>query len=237
MALNVTVTDFLLAMRRRTDNEGTSATDRFSDLECISYLNRAVASFWRFQVESRGGNYEVSTTTIPTVAGVSLYALSATFYRLLNVNVTIDSRKEWVLPFDENERATLSDSSLGWSGRPIRYSLVGDNIEFLPTPTAVYSVEVRYVPDPPTLAAGGSFNCVNGDGRNYIIDSASVFMAEKDENYELSNALKASVAELKAALVSSLPNRDQNFPPRIQDVSTLPRGGMRMSYRGYRSRF
>ena len=86
---------------------------------------------------------------------------------------------------------------------------------------------MRFVPDPPTLVAGNSFDCVNSDGTNFIIDSASKFMAEKDENWELAATLATEIAGLQAALMSSLPNRDQNFPPRIQDVRRLPRGGSR----------
>ena len=225
MALVYTVAQLIDGMRKRTDNEGLSATDRFPDLECIYYLNRAVYQFWRIMVESRAGNWKVSTTSLVTTAGTSLYALDTTFYRLLNVNATIDQRKQWLVPFDENERAVLSDTNVGWTGRPFRYSLVGSNIEFLPTPSAAYTIEVRFVPDPPTLVAGGTFDAVNGDGLNYIIDSASKFMSDKDENFELSGSLSSSISELKSALMMSLPNRDQNFPPRIQNVQFLARGG------------
>ncbi len=224
MALPYTVAQFLDAARKRTDNEGISASDRFPDLEWITYLNRAVWRFWRIMVESRAGNWHVSTTNVSTIPGSSIYALDARFYRLLNVNATIDNRKQWIVPFDENERAALSDANVGWSGRPFRYSLVEDNIEFLPTPTAVYTIELRFVPDPPTLIAGGSFDCANGDGVNYIIDEMSLLAAEKDENFELANTLRGSIAQLKAALETSLPNRDQNFPPRIQNVQSA-RGG------------
>lgn len=214
-------------MRKRTDNESVSALDRFPDAECLGYLNRAVQTFHRIMVESRAGNFKVSTATVATVSGTSVYALDATFYRLLNVNATIDGRKQWLVPFDENERAALSDTSVGWSGRPFRYSLVGSNIEFLPTPTAVYSIEVRYVPDPVVLVSGNSYDCVNSDGMNFIIDQASKYMADKDEAWELSAALASELTSLQMALQSSLPNRDQNFPPRIQDVQGLPRGGSR----------
>ncbi len=227
MALTYTVAQFLSDMRKRTDNEGTSALDRFGDPVCIGYLNRAVWAFWRIMVESRAGNFKVAVTTVTTTNGTSLYALDATFYRLLNVNATIDGHKDWLTPFDENERAMLSDSGTGWSGKPFRYSLVGSNIEFLPTPKAAYTVEVRFVPDPPTLVAGNSFDCVNADGLNFIVDTAAKFMSDKDENFELSGSLSASIGSLEKALMASLPNRDQNFPPRIQDVRFLPRGGPR----------
>ncbi len=225
MALTYTVAQFLDGMRQRTDNTGTSAEDRFDDTECIGYLNRAVWSFYRVLVETRAGSYKVGTATVSTSPGVSVYALDATFYRLLDVEATIDNRKQWLVPFDSNERAALSDTNVGWSGKPFRYSLQGSNIEFLPTPTAVYSIEVRFVPDPPTLVAGNSFDCINGDGVNFIIDSAAIYMAEKDENFDLARSLQASVAKLEQALAMSLPNRDQNFPPRIQNVRNLARGG------------
>lgn len=218
MALTITVAALDAAIRARTDNEGTSALDRFSTAEVLTYINRAVQTFWRVMVESRAGNFKVSTTTVPTVSGTSVYALDATFYRLLNVNVTANGRKTWITPFDENERAALSDTNAGWIGVPFHYSLVGSNIEFLPTPGGVYSVEVRFVPDPPTLVAGNSFDCVNSDAMNFIIDTAAKFLADKDENWELSAMLKASTTELQQALIMSLPSRDQNFPPRIQDI-------------------
>lgn len=225
MALTYSVTQFLADMRQRTDNEGTSAADRFGDAECVGYLNRAVWAFWRVMVESRGGNFKVSADTVTTIPSVSLYSLNSSFYRLLNVNATIDNRKQWLVPFDENERAALSDTNVGWSGKPFRYSLVGSNIEFLPVPTAAFVIEVRFVPDPPLLTIGDSFDCVSGDGVNFIVDSASVYMAEKDENFELAGSLKSSAAKLEQALAMSLPNRDQNFPPRIQNVRHLSRGG------------
>ncbi len=227
MALSHSVTNFLAEMRQRTDNEGTTALERFPDSECLGYLNRAVATFWRMMVESRAGGYAIGTAPLTTTAGTSLYALNATFYRLLGVYATINSVKQWIVPMDANERAALSDTNAGWTGEPFRYELVGGNIEFLPTPSAEYDIEVRYVPNPPTLIAGQSFDCVNGDGVNFIVDTACVYMAEKDENFELSASLKASAAALKEALTASLPNRDQNYPPRIQDVRGLSRGGSR----------
>ena len=232
MALTQTVTQLTDFIRKRTDNEGTSATDRFPDTEILICINRAVYAFWRLMVESRAGNFQVSTTTINTINGTSVYALDATFYRLLNVNATVNGRKQWLVPFDENERAMLSDTNAGWSGQPFRYSLVGSNIELLPTPTAVYAVEVRYVPDPPTLLSNSSFDCVNGDGLCFIVDFASKLVAEKDQDGELASTLSGSIAELRAALATSLPNRDQNFPPRIQDVRSLARGGSARAGRG-----
>lgn len=236
MALTYPVSAFLDAIRKRTDNEGASALDRFDNDEVLGYLNRAVWAFWRIMVESRGGNFQVGTTTVSTESGRSIYPLAATFYRLLNVNATIDGRSQWLVPFDENERAMLSDPSVGWSGRPFRYALVGSNIEFLPAPNGVFSVEVRFVPDPPTLTELNSFDCVNADGMNFIIDAAAKLMAEKDENFDLATAIGMEMAELKASLQTSLPNRDQNFPPRIQDVSHARggAGGLRMRRRGGR---
>ncbi len=227
MALSRTVAQFLTDMRQRSDNEGTSALDRFPDPECILYLNRAVWAFHRIVVESRGGNYKVSAVSVPTVSGTSVYALDAAFYRLLNVNATLNGHKIWLDSFDENERAQLSDANNGWSGQPFKYSLVGSNIELLPTPTAVYTIEVRFVPDPPTLVAGNSYDAVNGDGVNFIVDTAAGFMASKDENWELYNSLKSSAATCKEALEMSLPNRDQNTPPRIQNVRPMSRFGSR----------
>lgn len=227
MALTRSASQFLTDMRQRTDNEGVSATDRFPDSECLNYLNRAISEFYRIMVETRSGGYKIATIDFNTTGGVSLYPLQANFYRLLNVMITIDSRKQWLVPMNENERADLSDTGIGWAGRPLRYTLRGDNIEFLPVPTSSYPVEIDYVPDPPTLLISDSFDCVNADGMNFIIDTASKYMAEKDENWELSQVLSASIARLEAALRQSIPNRDQNMPPRIQDVRFLPRGGSR----------
>lgn len=227
MALVHSVTQFLADIRQRSDNEGVSATDRFPDAEILGYINRSVSAFWRIMVESRSGNYQVATVNFNTVNGISVYSLQANFYRLLNVNITVDTRKQWMVPFDENERAALSDVNVGWSGRPFRYSLVGGNIEVLPSPTGSYAVEVRYVPDPPTLTLGSSFDCVNADGMNFIIDTAAKYMADKDGDAELSAILAQSAGKLEAQLMQSIPNRDQNFPPRIQDVRFLARGGVR----------
>ncbi len=226
MALTRTVAQFLEDCRNRTDNQGASAIDRHPDVDLIGYLNRAVWSFWRIMVETRGGNFKVSSETVSTVAGDSLYPLNATFYRLLDVNATVDGRKEWLTSFSDNERAVLSDSNAGWEGKPFRFSLVGSNLELLPTPSAAYDVEVRFVPDPPTLDVGDSFDCVNGDGVNFLVDSMSKYVADKDEAYELSGTLSTSIAELRSALMASLPNRDQSGPPRIIDV----RGGRNLRW-------
>ncbi len=225
MALTRSVNDLVDDMRKRTDNEGTSALDRFPTPECVTYLNRAVWSFWRIMTETSAGNWKVSSTTLTTTAGTSIYSLDASFYRLLNVNATINSRKQWLVPMDRNERAALSDTNVGWSGQPFRYELVGSNIEFLPVPSAAYTIEVRFVPDPPTLSSGQSIDCVNGDGVNFLIDSACIFMAEKDENMELAASLRNSVNNLQQSLAASFQSRDQAYPSRIQDVRGLARGG------------
>jgi hypothetical protein len=217
MALNVNRGAIRASVRQAADIE--NATARHSDSELNDFINRGIAALYYLINESRGGQYYVTTATVPTVAGTASYALASDFYKLLSVTATINGRQCPLLPVDdEAQRVLLSDTSYGWRGEPARYELAGGNIVFYPTPQAVYSIAVRYVPAAPQPAADGTNLDTIERFDDYVIYYAAREAATKDEEWELVTALTTRLLEVEARVRASAPMRDQGAPPRVQDT-------------------
>src|SRR5690349_4605248 len=120
----------LLDIRQRTNQENSTFV---TDAELTEYLNQELAELWGRLVYNQGQPHLRSSTTVDVTAGTALYPLPADFWSMQEVTATINGVTGFVQPFMVSERAALSSETAQLIYSPIRYRIVADNIEFLPS--------------------------------------------------------------------------------------------------------
>lgn len=221
-------------MRNRAYQRGgfESALARFPEAEVTAYLNESIADLWDQILRARGFDGYEASTTISTVAGTTVYAVTAAFYELLSVSIDLGAGRGSVpmQRFSSLERPELENPATWGDGQPYAYKLVGNNIELLPTPLAAYSVEVRYIPTSTELSGDSdTFDGINGWEEWAVVDAARK-MATKERDWELVGNLQADLRRLEDRIKVMAGSRDRANPRRVVDV----RGRGRVFGRGRR---
>lgn len=231
MARSVTTAQMLTRVRRRADIE--SKLDRFPDAGLIDDLNEGIADLWDELVKARGHGYYQSDITITTVAGVSQYALDATFLSVENVAAKIQGRNITFTPFELAERAELTNvGSGGWTGAPFMYRLRAGFVELLPTPTGVYTVTMTIVPAAKLLAGNqDTFDGING-WEEMPICWAARKAAIKNGAWTLVGVLKEDIESVRERVRALAPKRAAG-PGKIIDVRLIERQQRSRRFRAF----
>jgi hypothetical protein len=219
MALNVTLADLRTAARQRADMENSLFC---SDIEVNQLINANIRKIHRRIVKAYGNAYAGASTTITTVAGTEAYALPAAFMKLSSYGVwwVVGNEKRRISRYDPN-RSNDQQPSEGWTTwsydrrSNVQYDLFNKQIRFLPTPRAVHSVLVYYIPTPTTLAIDADvYDGIAGfeEAITWSVAADMLAKQESDASYQLAMAEK----EFQDLLDYADP--DQNEPPQVQWV-------------------
>lgn len=209
----------LLELRTRSYQRGgfESATDRFPAAEVNGLINESIADLYDQILRARGFDSFETASSFTTTAGTSIYTLGAPFYELLAVSIDAGSGAVPVERFMTKERPWLTSGSDG-CGNAFMYKLVGGNLELLPTPAAVYTVEFRYVPAASLLTVDGdTFDGINGWEEWVVVDVARK-MATKERDFELVGVLNADLQRLASRIRELAGARDRASNRRPVDV-------------------
>jgi hypothetical protein len=140
------------------------------------------------------------------------------FLALVGVDVTVSgSTTIEARPINFNERARFFQDTSGWhSYREIYYSIEGPRLVFFPTPRAVHSVTIWYVPCAPTLSADGdTFDGINRWEHWVVIDAAIQLMAKEETD---TSALVLERERMEREIVALARHRDRGYPDTARDV-------------------
>lgn len=127
-------------------------------------INLRLARLYDLLVEARGHEYYESTATLATTPASAIVALPADFYQLITVLARWGPQElEEIDSLDHLGDQTVYRNWNQWAQySPKAWRIRGQLLEFFPTPTAITTLELRYVPACPTLVEGSSFDGVNG---------------------------------------------------------------------------
>lgn len=222
MAKSVALSTMITQVREAADMAGSAFV---TDAEITSLINTYVAELYDLLVSAYGPAFYASSYTFSTIADQREYTLPVSpntgsdFYQLLGVDVDLgDGDVLSATPFDFHSRNRYNNSTSYYTrGEPVYYRIHGSQIWLLPTPGAVYSVTIHYIPAAPTLASGGTttFDGVNGFER-YVIVSAAIACLQKEESDP--TILMAEKASLTRRIQTMSKNRDAAYPEQIVDV-------------------
>lgn len=207
MARTRTVADLISEIRSRGEVRSSYA----ADAEVLFYLNTGVAKLYRLIVGVNKDLY-LSSHNLTVVSGTDAYALAADYWRTVGVEVQDGSYWYPLKRFLYAERLQYQQTS---NRRTTRYRVMGGNVRLSPTPAWAGTVRHWYIPAPPTLAAGGSWDGFAGWEEFAIVDAVVglKLKQEEDASGEMTQ-LQALTAEIKA----SSRERDDAEPDRVRDV-------------------
>ena len=227
MALTRTLDQMATRVRELCDIEGTSGIARHPTARIYENVNLGLAALKRLMDEVSPDQSSLSSTTISLTSGTSTYALPTDFKFCISVDLTAEGQKTWLLGYEMHERADLTDPSQSYRGIPWTDKLLGDNIEFLPTPTGSYSATLWYTGHSTELTDANNPFVTIERLDEYPVWYACRAVAKRDRLWDLHQILDADLAKLEAQVRLMVRARDMNSPPRMVDVCYADRFGRR----------
>lgn len=208
----VQLPELTLRVRRRADMVNSTFC---TDAEIEEYIEQSMGALFDLVIESNGARHWVAMTQPQsTVAGQAAYSeveilpggLKAQLYKIVGVDVLWNNKWRKVPPAlvaDWNQQEDLQ----GWTNwRDVRYhfyqaAYLGDVTEavnlqqivrFMPTPQAVHSFRVRYIPYPNDWSSAPTTYFQSYSGWDeYIVCDAAAKCLEKEESFQHAQSLLA----------------------------------------------
>ena len=219
-----------------------------TDTEIEEYIEQSMGALEDLVIESSGAQlYQDQTATQVTAAGTADYIPidgsqnPYNIYRILGVDVLWGGYWRPVKMYEqadflsEEETSGWNDwsevsynTTIGTSNGPIVATASNHRIfHFLPTPQAVHSWRVRYIPYPgdwSTLGAGNTFQGYTGWDEWIVCDAAAKCL-EKEESYEQADRLIKRRDERGDQIRWAAVTMDGNDQGRIRDLAEERRIG------------
>jgi len=218
-------------VRRTANVEGTSALVKHPNTDLNDYINRALGALERILTDAIPDQRLLSSQSISTVSGTSLYALGATFQSLISVSATANGHTSWLEAYEMHERPALTSADTTFTGIPFTYRLRGSNIELLPTPAGVYTVTLWFQPATTQLTADSDTYDTICRLDDYLVPYAARLVAIKAGDMKRMQICDALIKEYREEVQVVARKRDQNSPARIVDETRADRWGRRRWHR------
>lgn len=221
MALTVTLSELRTEVRRRANMENSTFV---TDAEVNSYINKSYAELYDLLIQQYGEDYNVSASTITTDSSNTDYALPATFYKLVGVDLLVtgtygnpNASYVTLLPYQFAERNRYSNVVVGLIQPTdnFRYKILGSNIRFI-QPDANRTVILYFHPRiTPLSADGDTLDGVNGWEEYIIVDAAMKCLIKEESDI---SALVLEKSEMKKRVTEMAAQRDVGHSERVSDV-------------------
>lgn len=222
MALTVTLAQMRERAKRRAHMENGGPLD---DSEWDDNINAHVRELHRLLTQAFGAEYFKKSTTLTTTANVKTVSLPSDFYKLISVWWNDGSGVPQRMRRATEEEIERQLSGQGWTpwARGMRtedddwpkYAIRAAYLEFIPTPTAVYSIIFNYTAPPTTLVDDGdTLDGYNGF-EEYPVWMAAADAIAKEEGDASYCIMRANAI---ASDILSVAERDQGEPLHIQDT-------------------
>ena len=227
-------------MRLNAQQRADRVNSNFVTLpEWNSYINQSLFELYDLLITCYGEEYFVaptaqfvtngSTAIYPMPDGVTSFTNSAgasfvpqPFYKLLGVDLGISTANNAYVTvkrfnfLDRNRYLYLNSASTIYGVFNMQYRLLGNNIEFIPTPSGNQPIRLWYIPRMTMLLKDTDITPAGVSGWwEYVITDAAIKALQKEE------ADVSILAMQKAALIQRIqgaaPNRDAGQPDTITD--------------------
>lgn len=213
----VTLSELRTRSRQRSDMVNSGF---ISDSELNSYINASYAELYDLLVSKHGEDYFIEQYSFTTTINTETYALPSNFYKLVGVDLQLDTSNNWVslkrFEFAERNIPQIWDIKFVDF---IRYRVFGNNIRFSPVPQSNQNLRIWYVPLPDKLVNNNdSFSGVNGFEEYIVIDTA-IKMLTKEESDVTSLMMEKMAMKQRIEVMAEA--RDEGQPSRVQDMNSL----------------
>ncbi len=223
MGLAVSAQEMILAARRLTGTETLDEANAFvSNAEALAVLNTELQELDDLIIENHDDAYNRGTYRFSVEPSISTYPLPFSAYKITSVDVTWSTGiTRGAHRFMEAERNRFKDIRPAWShlGR-VFFRVLGDNIEFIPTPLSAVTIDVSYIPSfTPLVALTDTYQSQNGWHMAAVWGLAAAIYL-KDDNEQGAAFCDAQKEKQKARVRALAASRVEGEPPRVQRVRT-----------------
>jgi len=229
-----TLAQLITRVRQRADMVGSAFV---SDAEVVDYINVAMAEIHDLLVD-KYEDYYVSTTTY-TLPGGNPGTLPATFYKALGVDLDAGGVSYRMRRYTFQERNMYNSPSVAAARiADTRYSIQGNQIKFIPSPTTSGTATLHYVPEAQRFSSGSTSATIvslapaiaNGYEEYVVVDAAIKCLMKEESDIQTHMIYKE---QLRKRLESAAGNRDAGEHSRISDVNTGVYLEDYINYRGF----
>lgn len=151
------------------------------------------------------------------------YSQAAPFYKLLGIDMGINTANKAYVTLSKfnfmnrNKYVFPNASSVIYGVFNAQYRVMGDNIEFIPTPSANQPLRIWYVPRLPQLLMDSDITSSSISGWiEYVIVDVAIKAMQKEESDV--SILMAQKMALKQRIEETAANRDPGRPDTISDT-------------------
>jgi len=143
--------------------------------------------------------YFVTTASLATTAGVPMVSLPTNFAALQRLSWLKSSNDVIALKPANLESVHPPESGDTWDVRTPGYRIVGNTVEFFPTPTAVYALELRYSTGMFVATAGDTLMGQSGWDTWIVYNCCCIVKQSQDEDYSaFASERQAKLGEILA---------------------------------------
>jgi len=153
---------------------------------------------------------------LATVIGVETVALPSDFYKLRRVDLVRSGDATRLRSYQIDDETMLAEDSLWGIGGTYRYMLQAGTLRFVPTPTAVDTVRLWYIPHATKLVLDADLYDGIGGADDLVIEHALLRAAERDRRPAADHA--AMIQRLEKRLMFAVEARDQSEPEYLPDL-------------------
>lgn len=195
------------------------------DLLITVYEDYFVATPYQFTSDGTTFQYAIPDGALSFengITGASGY-IAPPLYKLMGIDLAINNANNAYVTvnkftfMDRNRFVYPNTASTIYGVFNLQYRMLGNVIQFIPTPSSGQKIRVWYVPRLNQLLKDTDLTSDSISGWiEYVIVRAAKYALDKEESD--SSKLDAELAFLKQRIEESASNRDQGQPDRITDV-------------------
>lgn len=197
------------------------------DLLITVYEDLYIAPPAQFVTNGNQFQYPLPDGVLTFVSGtnVNVTYVAPPFYKLRGVDLAIQNTNNGYVTLskfnfiDRNQFVYPNSASTIYGVFNMRYRLMGNNLEFIPTPSANQAIRLWYIPRLNQLLKDTDVTTTGISGWiEYVITRAAKYALDKEESP--TDKLDAELLFLKARIEESASNRDAGSPDTISDTRT-----------------
>lgn len=223
MGLHVSGREMIDQARALNNAETLDEANAFvTDAEALVVLNTELAEVVDAIIAAQDEPYDRGVHPITLQPNVSLYPLPSTGLFVTSVDIEWSGNvRKSAHRFTEAERNRFRGIQPSWThfGR-IFFRLLGDNIEFIPTPLTAVRALVNYTPTFVPLTDPADLFPSQNLWHMAAVYGLAGYIAQKDSNDEKSAWCEIQKTKQLARIANMAGQRIDGEPPRIQRVRT-----------------
>lgn len=213
------------------------------DILVDSYEDYFLAAPVQFPIIGNTPTYPLPNGTLSFINGTTMQSFVAPpFYKLSGVDLSLNTSQNAFVTVnkfnfsDRNNYIYPNSNSTIYGVFNLQYRVLGNNIQFIPTPTSGQTIQLWYIPRLNQLLKENDITTIGYSGwLEYVIIRSAILALVKEESDV--SALTMALADLRNRIESASQNRDNGLPDTIAYVSPNGNWGSGGPFGGYHGGF